>query len=296
MSTNPGTVSEILWHFTGGPKWNSELNEQEVTPKPAEEAFDNLVKILSSQTVRLGAYREVVHIECQKAKYYNPEFGTQEFKFGESRFIESAPVCCIAEIPPQYLEFHAERYGQFAIGFWRDEASKHGFNPVLYTPRNSDVLQSIYQSFIGVDAYLAAEMPEYLDLIRKDIELNTCEFGHPMKPTIASLLFGDAEGVAININNANDLAREEFKRFLVYVKTLKPEEFSTIYCEREWRSPKKFEFHPSEVAWVLAPQDLAGVDFRQRLIELAEAGTISRDFTIRAWEDRTKIADQGPSD
>jgi hypothetical protein len=26
MQLTPGTVSRILWHFTGGPAWNSEKN------------------------------------------------------------------------------------------------------------------------------------------------------------------------------------------------------------------------------------------------------------------------------
>ena len=40
MNGTPGTVSKILWHFTGGPRWNSELNRQEQEPKPAEEACE----------------------------------------------------------------------------------------------------------------------------------------------------------------------------------------------------------------------------------------------------------------
>jgi hypothetical protein len=34
MPSSPGTVSKILWHFTGGPRWNEVEKRQEATPKP----------------------------------------------------------------------------------------------------------------------------------------------------------------------------------------------------------------------------------------------------------------------
>jgi len=36
----PGTVSKILWHFTGGPTWNTEKEKQNTTPKPANDAYE----------------------------------------------------------------------------------------------------------------------------------------------------------------------------------------------------------------------------------------------------------------
>jgi hypothetical protein len=41
-----GTVSKILWHFTGPPRWNDITREQENHPKPAIEAYQNLQLIL----------------------------------------------------------------------------------------------------------------------------------------------------------------------------------------------------------------------------------------------------------
>ena len=31
-------LSKILWHFTGGPKWDTAKDRQEQRPKPMEEA------------------------------------------------------------------------------------------------------------------------------------------------------------------------------------------------------------------------------------------------------------------
>ena len=53
---SPGTVSEILWHFAGGPVWNAETKAQDSSPKPASDAYNNLKSILKSRVVRLGSF------------------------------------------------------------------------------------------------------------------------------------------------------------------------------------------------------------------------------------------------
>ncbi len=49
MPNGPGTVSEILWHFTGGPRWNKNLNRQDAELKPPDEAYAALSSILASR-------------------------------------------------------------------------------------------------------------------------------------------------------------------------------------------------------------------------------------------------------
>ncbi len=68
MSSSPGTVSKILWHFTGGPRWNEAEKRQEAAPKPVDDAYAALVGILSSRTLNLGSYQEVVSIAVSKLK------------------------------------------------------------------------------------------------------------------------------------------------------------------------------------------------------------------------------------
>jgi hypothetical protein len=53
MSLVPGTVSKIHWHFTGGPRWNKDLNRQEDHPKPIEDAFVALLSILRSKEIQV---------------------------------------------------------------------------------------------------------------------------------------------------------------------------------------------------------------------------------------------------
>ena len=43
-----------------------------------------------------------------------------------------------------HLGYHANRYGTIAIGFHRDRAIRHGFQPVFYQLENSPILREIY--------------------------------------------------------------------------------------------------------------------------------------------------------
>ena len=58
MPTSPGTVSRILWHFTGGPEWDKETNKQKTESKPVADAYAALVGILGSRELRIGGYKD----------------------------------------------------------------------------------------------------------------------------------------------------------------------------------------------------------------------------------------------
>jgi hypothetical protein len=131
MANVPGTVSKILWHFTGGPAWNERDDRQERKRKPPESAYDALVGILRTREVRLGRYSEVVKVRVPTRTY---DRKTNKFRARNIlKTLRSAPVCCLADIPIAHLSYHAQRYGKFAIGFHRTSVIRHGFNPVLYT-------------------------------------------------------------------------------------------------------------------------------------------------------------------
>jgi len=50
----------------------------------------------------------------------------------EIKSLESAPVVCLADIPIIHLSYHAQRYGEIAIGFHRKHVMEKGFMPVFY--------------------------------------------------------------------------------------------------------------------------------------------------------------------
>lgn len=149
MIQSPGTVSKILWHFTGAPKWNATANKQHKKPKSRKQAYDNLKAIIRSCELRVGQYAEV-------AKLLNPEFKfskrTRRLVGIENKPITltSAPICCLADIPVAHLGYHAERYGKCAIGFRREAVIGH-FNPVFYTLQHTKIIQSIYNGFSALE-------------------------------------------------------------------------------------------------------------------------------------------------
>src|SRR4051794_25817211 len=103
MPSSPGTVSKILWHFTGGPKWNDTKKRQEATPKPVEEAYAALSGILESRELRLGQYKEVIRATLPKIQRTDPTTKVTIEEADVSREVESMPICCVADIPIMHL-------------------------------------------------------------------------------------------------------------------------------------------------------------------------------------------------
>ncbi len=54
-----------------------------------------------------------------------------------------------------------------------------------------------------------------------------------------------------DIENAVTKAQTSFTEFLAFVKTFNQSEFSTIYCEREWRSTRQFPFGLNDIAMIV---------------------------------------------
>ena len=158
MTSTPGTVSKILWHFTGGPRWDTATNCQEDAPKTAEEAYATLLKILSSSELRIGNYREVIHFETMWYQTLGPGSIQIDSTRTLPEIIESSQVTCLADIPIIHLNYHAKRYGKVAIGFHRESIIKHGFSPVLYQLTGASVLETIHHIF---------DMARFLQRVRK---------------------------------------------------------------------------------------------------------------------------------
>lgn len=146
LGQSPGTVSRILWHFTGGPAWNADERKQNKAPKPAALAYHNLRSILRTKELRLGAYREVVRVRTTRRKYNRAKRAFEVQKYVQRELV-SAPVCCLADVPVMHLSYLASRYGKFAIGFHRDAVVRHGFNPVFYALEDAASVNSIYKGF-----------------------------------------------------------------------------------------------------------------------------------------------------
>lgn len=183
-----------------------------------------------------------------------------------------------------HLSYLASRYGKFAIGFHREAVVAHGFNPVFYTLESAKVILSIHAGFTGlryIDVQMVRDGAEWarqsVDYLIADNELEA-------SPDLDGL--DEVESAADSIENYIDDARGRFEDFLGFVKTFTPEEFNTIYCEREWRALKAFNFSPSDIAMVVVPRNVGKSRYFDRFLKYAPKKlALPPTIPIVPWED-----------
>ena len=242
----PGTVSNILWHFPGGPKWDASTGKQGTARKSAAKAYEALVGILESKELRIGSYKEVVRVRVEKVRTWDRKLKKYRIDHDVMQTLESSPVCCLADIPIAHLSYHSKRYGQFAVGFHRKAALLAGFNPVFYTVHDSKVIREIHEGFAKADTTDLT----FADLLLK--ELSTITDEAELQEEAGGFLDALRDD-AKDVGAALSMARESIGSFLAFVKTIETDELSTIYCEREWRSVNPFKFQFSDIAMIVIP-------------------------------------------
>jgi len=257
MSESPGTVSKILWHFTGGPSWDNDRHCQTEHLKPLSSAFEALCGVLSERTLRVGTYREAVSVCVPGVESLDEDTRQPIVRPGATYHVESSPVCCLADIPFPHLGYHARRYGNMAIGFHRPSAISHGFNPVFYTPNESAVIRTIYGGLNKMRLFDTTELYELLDTLQGQLDAVFAP-EHPSATQLATIVRNICLEVA-SLQKAADVTLESFQHFLGFSKTFRDDQFGTIYCEREWRSIRPYQFTLDDVAMIVLPRHADGV-------------------------------------
>lgn len=281
MSKTPGTVSKILWHFTGGPGWDVDKDRQMGAPKEDKSAYDALISILTSNELRASTYTESI-----KAFIFE-QFGDVVADDGKPVLVpklarvETESVVCVADIPIQHLGYHAMRYGKFAVGFKRDKLLYRGFNPVLYTHSSSLVANNLIQ-LIGDFEHVSSGVTDlnkaFMDILRNqpvgDLDvIHQNRYGFTTKR---------ADFIGICASLATELANVK-QRLIDHgcmVKTFKQQEMDQILPEREWRLPRSFHFTSEDIAMVVLPRN--GGWF-EKFIE--SKSDFPRHIPIVPWED-----------
>jgi Putative abortive phage resistance protein AbiGi, antitoxin len=278
MLGSPGTVSKILWHFTGGPRWNKRTELQNKKPKPADAAYSALKAILKSKELRLGK-KEQVNLDGVAITVMDR--GREEFvdpKYRQARF-NSAPVCCLADIPIIHLGYHANRYGKFAIGFHRQAIIDAGFSPVFYQVEQSKTLGMLYAAIYTLSDFCWLNVAKVLEKINED----------PMISSLEGNMLARCMPFLQHHLELHSLGRIEAKKgienLLAYVKTFTLDQFDTIYCEREWRSIAAFKFGFADVAMIVVPKRVRDVEYFDPFIEFTRTIKLPRRVPIVAWED-----------
>jgi hypothetical protein len=284
MSSTPGTVSKILWHFTGGPLWDSQLNKQSTVLKSKEDACKAMMRILLSKSLHLGQYREVVTVCVKNKKVFNRKTRQTETFFNVPTTLQSSPICCLADIPIQHLNYHAERYGNVAIGFHRAAAIRAGFSPVLYQVHNWSVLQDIYDGFSELEDVDTNSLESSASELTDEVDALECSEGHAVDTSGLSAIY-EMEGYASAASEAILSAKSSFQTLLAFIKTFEMNEFGTIYCEREWRSTKQFDFAYDDVSMIVVPRNYEQGDHYERFVEEARAKGVPPTVSVVAWDD-----------
>ncbi len=280
MKHSPGTVSSILWHFTGGPKWNNEKGHQEKKPKPESDALKAVTAILQSKHLRLGGYHELVSVVVPKYRSYDRTIKKFKTEKNKRININTAQVCCLADIPLMHLTYHAQRYGKFAIGFHREAAIRAGFNPVFYTLENQEVVQNYYLANAKLQSVYVDGIIDELSSTASQLEGEIEDLEHDEAPSVdfssiesdLECLRDDVESIEESIGNA-----------MAFIKTFKKTEFSSIYCEREWRSIEQFDFTFDDVAFIVLPK--AGGYYNDFVRNQTNKLRIPETVPIVPWED-----------
>jgi len=270
MLSSPGTVSKILWHFTGGPKWDGLAHRPSTELKPAEDAYKALVGILTSKELRIGTFQERLDVTQPEVQRY----GIGNDKWHEitesTRPYLFMPVCCLADIPIMHLGYHSHRYGKIAIGYHRESVWRAGFSPVFYQLHNSMALQSLFQALSCLDVLCSLD-PSYRFDSESEVAVEVAPPNESYEDSINRMKTG-----------ALTQARRNAVTVGAFIKTFDESEFPSIYTEREWRSIKPFPFEYDDVSMIVLPR--SGGHF-QRFVAGAESISIPKTVSIVAWED-----------
>ena len=279
--SSPGTVSKILWHFTGGPKWDTDNHRQMDKPKSMKESYDILIKILKTSILKTSEYSEIVRVIIPEIYVFNRELKKREKKTNVERLIKSSPVCCLADIPIQHLDFHSYRYGNFAIGFHRESIIKGGFNPVLYSLQNSSVTNAIYAGFSQLEStdidslnMAANDISNSIDETQDVLDEN--EIDHTIDHWDQA---NDLERGVSEMETSIEKTKQSINDIVAFVKSFEANEFNTIYCEREWRAIKPFHFSNNDIAMVVMPKSNGFFE------DLISRELLPKSVPIVPWED-----------
>ena len=281
---SPGTVSKILWHFTGGPIWNSKTKKQSTTPKPASKAYENLKSILRSKEIHLGTYKEVVRAIIPKRRKFNPATKKMEVRENVPVDIESSSICCLSDIPAPHLHYHAYRYGKFALGFHRDAVIRAGFNPVFYTLQDTPIVRSIYRGFSSLK--IADFETIYNGISTIEMEISDVENIYDNLDIDKLGAVSDIESEVDSIENAISKALKSLQNLVAFVKSFEQNEFSTVYCEREWRSTKQYNFEIDDLVMIVLPKTIGDTKYYKDFVEkVAPRLKLPRRIPIIPWDD-----------
>lgn len=264
--------------------WDAKRQRQQRKPKGAPKAYSNLKSILKSHEIRLGGYKEIVRLTLPEVRRWDSARRELVIRRNVPVVLESSPVCCLSDIPAPHLGYHSSRYGKFALGFRRDAVIDAGFNPVFYTLEHTAIIRAIYEglsSLESVDLSRISAAANQIESVAFDASME-----HEYEDLDVSNEVNEIEGEASDIESLVADARQSIADFVAFVKTFDTSEFSTVYCEREWRSTQMYHFDIDHIAMVVLPGSAAGQKYFRPFVErVAPQMKLPKRISVVAWED-----------
>lgn len=262
MTNKPGTVSKILWHFTGGPLWDNKEGKQSYYPKSEQHSFEILNKIVSSKYLKTSDYKE--QLQAFVIRQFKDLLTDEEQPLVIPTLdkITTTSVVCVADIPIEHLNFHSKRYGKIAIGFKRSSLVRAGFNPVLYALSTSLVSQNYSDTLLTIE-----KLHKTIDGLNYSLLNHGIEVDSQLKELVVAIdLIEEVKARSLGFGN--------------FIKTFNRKTMDEIYTEREWRSDKPFNFEWTDVAMIVLPRHGGFLD------NFIRGNTeIPREVPIVSWED-----------
>ena len=77
---------------------------------------------------------------------------------------------------------------------------------------------------------------------------------------------------------------DKIKKMLAFIKSFDQNEFGTIYCEREWRSIKPFNFDYNDISMIALPRSKGDGDYFEHFVEEAKSIPLPPTVSIVAWD------------
>jgi hypothetical protein len=154
-----------------------------------------------------------------------------------------------------------------------------GFNPVFYTLDDTPLVRSIYR---GLSSLRTA------DVARLDDIAQSLEWDIDQIEDTGDLSTGltDLRDEAQSLGTIIETGVARVQQLMAFVKTFRRSEFSTIYCEREWRSTAPFRFSADDLAMVVVPKLVAGREYFRPFVErIAPRLKLPRRVAVVAWDD-----------
>jgi hypothetical protein len=121
----------------------------------------------------------------------------------------------------------------------------------LYTLHNTNFLQAFFDGLACLDMLNTDVITDTAYQLDEKISEAHCAENHPVHVEVTEEMLM-LHGMKALVDAAFETAKSFISESLAFINTFHNDEFDTIYCEREWRPVKAFDFDFKDIATIAA--------------------------------------------